>query len=319
MEIGSQTCEFQWGSWTWHRLVGLHADAGNRRDGQRLAYFSSALIGTPFMFESLRLIPPRGTLAVHLDALDCLTFVFTSLAFAAANRVEAIPEMLRSIRYQSSADGVIDSHPEYGNIFDFAEEALLIKAIELGLVRDVTLEVSGAAFTVQRRQHLQAIQRKASADRARLWATPKIQVRTIDSRLIAKANFRRLEEYGALQTGDILLLSKDETLLVGHLGIVQTEPEAAYLLHATRHFAWRPDADERTPGTYTRVFYDPMHKREQIGVGFTGIYCGDQIVWNHQGVDYRGYVPGTRRTMTDYLTENFAYVRILRPVLPARY
>ena len=119
--VGGIPCQLELGTWTREALDQLFASAAGLKDGQRMRHFATALVGTPFQFESLRPLPLPGRLPVRLGALDSITFVYTSLAMAAGRDFEEFVKWLYRVRYAQAGDRGIDSHPESGNIFDFAE------------------------------------------------------------------------------------------------------------------------------------------------------------------------------------------------------
>jgi acyl carrier protein len=308
-------CQIEFGVWTRESLEQLFKGAAKLRAGDRLSYFARALIGTPFQFESLRPLPLTGRLPVRLGALDCITFVYTALAMAMSKCFEDLPLSLRTLRYHDDKTDRIDSHPETGNIFDFADESLLINAVRCNVLDDVTAIVAGMSETTTLRKQLMPAQRAYAVDRSELWATPKLENRKVSATFVAKPGFGCVELPTNLSDGDIILMSRGNALapyLIDHVGIAIIEDNKVYLLQSTRHFTWRQDATASMQGTYTGVFYDDEHTQEQIGVGFMGHFCGDHLAFERDGITYYGYSPNERRCLKDYLDSNFSYINILR-------
>ena len=314
--IAGLSCQVELGTWRRESIEALLAGRPGESMPARIARIAWAFAGTPFQFESRRPLPPPGRLPVRLGAFDCYTFVMTVLALASARSMEGFVRNLARLRYRDPA--AIDSHPESGTIFDFAEEALLVNAVRLGLLRDVTGEVAGSWHRVA--TVLAPVRRDAAVDPAELWATPKLGAAPIAARVIEKADFGCFDRAGALRRGDVLLMSRSDPAsghIVDHLGFVDLKDDIPYLLQCTRHFARHDRPQPQGDGLHARVFYDSERRLEQIGVGIAGHYAGDGHTIQMMGTPLFGYDAGSKRPLRDYLDGAFSSAVVLRPVEPA--
>jgi acyl carrier protein len=317
VRVGEMDCQLELGTWSLARIEELVAPRPGEAMDARMARIAWAFGGSPFQFESRRPLAAPGRLPVRLGAFDCFTFVLTVLALATAASAEGFVRRLAELRYRDPL--ALDSHPETGNIFDFAEEALVVNGIGRGLLRDVTAEVAGAAGCREVSAVLHPVRRQATVDRDELWATPKLGPRPIALRLIEKADFGCLEEPSRLRPGDVLLMSRGAATggIVDHLGFVAVENGRTHLLQCTRHFALHPTAQPPGAAAYTGIFYDGERRREQIGVGIAGSYAGDEHAIKVNDVSMFGYRVGDKRPLRDYLDGAFSRVAVLRPQPPA--
>lgn len=316
--IGGIPCHLELGRWTEAELRRLIEENRKREGGapERVFQTARAFHATPFQFESRRPLPLEGWLPVRLGAFDCITFIYNAFAFGMANSLEEFVRHLRAIRYHEANGERLNSHPTEGNIFDFAEEALLVNGVARGFLKDVTEEVAGGATLESLSATPRPRQRKFTMDTLTLWATPKLGDLPITARFLARSDFWRLDPPTRLVSGDIILMSRgvsEHGEMIHHLGIAQVESDNSFLLQSTRHFAYRCDADPHYRGEYTGIFYDEARRQEQIGVGITGHFAGEGLTFERDGLSYYGYLAGTRRTLRDYLENNFSGVLILRP------
>ena len=314
--IGGIPCQLDMGIWTRSSIDELFRSAEGLSGAKRVHHFATAFLRTPFQFESRRPLPLPGRLPIRLGAFDCITYVYTVLAMATARDFEDVARTLYSIRYADTGTGQIDSHPETGNIFDFAEESILVNAVERGLLRDVTESVAAGCYVEVVRRELVPIQRAHALDPMELWATPKLGSRPIEGRFISSEDLAKLDLATVLQSGDLVLLSRavpNTSHVIDHVGFAEVDGTASYLLQATRHFACHASSMIGLSGTFTNVFYDAEHRFEQIGVGVTGPFAGDHLTFERDGLPFFGYIAGARRTLVDYVNSNFKLVSILRP------
>jgi acyl carrier protein len=316
--VGGIPCQLELGSWTVNKLDRLirKFNKTHPNAAERFSRIAWQFWGTPFQFESRRPLPLPGRLPVRFGSFDCITFVYTSLAAAAAKNFEDFVHKLYLLRYDKSKGGYIDSHPESGNIFDFAEESLLLNAVEQGFLRNVTSEIAAGAELKNLSSTLFPVKRALTVDPMELWATPKLGRPVIAADFLPVAELRHVDYTSRLVSGDIILMSRgnvDQGYLIDHLGISWVESGETNLLQSTRHFAWREEDGTSVDTPYTGIYYDPERKREQIGVGLAGLYAGDSVSFEREGIQYFGYHAGTRRTMRNYLEDNFKYFLVLRP------
>ncbi|MDB5553451.1 MAG: Peptide synthetase [Rhizobium sp.] len=315
--LGGVPCYLELGSWKLEELEGLIASRSGGSASDHLHRIASAFVGTPFQFETRRPLPIGKRLPVRIGAFDCFTFVLTAIALAAASEINEFPRILANLRYKESREQGLDSDPEKGTIYDFAEEALLINAVERGLLRDVTSEIAAGAGVEFVETQLSPVRRAPELDPLELWATPKLGGGVISAAFIPRAAFSCLDDATALQNGDILLMSRGNSpggQIIDHLGFAHVEEGRTHLLQSTRHFAYHPTPESPPPfGHYTGIFYDTERRCEQIGVGIGGSYLGDEFTLYQGGLPLFGYRSGERRLLSDYLQGAFARLLILRP------
>jgi Protein of unknown function (DUF1460) len=313
--LGGIPCQLELGHWPIERIDALIAGGLAESIGERVTRIARSFIRLPFLFESRRPLPPRHRLPVRFDAFDCFTFVLTVLALASARSVPDFVQRLADLRYSDPSN--IDSHPETGTVLDFVEEALLLKAVGGGILRDITAELG------QRRCRrfdvtLSPVRRSLGVDPHEMWATPKMGKRSIGGEILGKESFAIFEDGGFVRAGDILLMSRRGGAsgghLVDHVGFVDVVGGVSHILHCTRNFAFHPSSQPQGGGSYTRLFYDRERRREQIGVGIPGNYVGDRHSFMLRGASVYGYSVGERRSLRDYLEATFSFVVVLRPV-----
>ncbi|WP_282045868.1 N-acetylmuramoyl-L-alanine amidase-like domain-containing protein [Roseibium album] len=314
--IGGISCQFELGIWTMRELEALIVPSAGEGIGARVARIGWAFAGSPFQFDSRRPLPPKGVLGVRLGTFDCYTYVLTVLALAQSVSLEDFVRRLASLRYRDISQ--IDSHPETGTIFDFAEEALLLNGTRRGLLRDVTAEIAGADGCERVSSVLEPIRRLPEVDPDELWATPKLGTRETVARMIHRDGFQCLKESSGLCAGDVLLMSRGRVVggFVDHLGIVDMDEEGPHLLQCTRHFALHGQARPAGGGLFTGIFYDEDRRCEQIGVGVAGRHAGEEHALTIGGVIMHGYHVCGKRPLIDYLEGAFTGVIVLRPVAP---
>jgi hypothetical protein len=315
VSVGATTCQLELGDKTRSQLEELlvNAHAAVRSPGQRVAWIAERLLNTPFEYESRLPIPPPEHMRLRLASLDCMTFVYTVIALAAATSVEDAITRLKSLRYRAEP---IDSDPELGNIFDFAEESLLVNAVKLGYLTDVTMEIGGHDGTEEVTASLTATARHFAHDPRRRLATPKLgndplRVRSLRAPLLARL------AAPWIQDGDIVLLRRATTspsVLVHHLVIASVRADGMTgFIHATRSFRCYPDPDPARPPSHTGIFYDLDRRREQMGVSFGTQHVGDHVAFERDSLPYHGYT-AEPRALSDYAPANFGGAFVLRAV-----
>jgi hypothetical protein len=200
--------------------------------GERVAAAACALLGKPYCADVLEEKGPER-LIVELKAFDCVTFVETAVALAAA-AAAARPDFacfashLRSIRYRKGRISGYASRLHYFTDWLADNEAK-------GILRDRTRELGGVPC--RKRIDWMSVHR----DRYPALADPGTfrSIRSAERRLSAgmrhcleSARFRRAE--GGVRDGDILAVaSADEGLDVCHVGIAVRRRGRVHLLHAS--------------------------------------------------------------------------------------
>jgi hypothetical protein len=338
--IAGMRCRLELGAWTMARLQALF-QAGAKCQGanERISFMACALLGTPFCAESSLAIPPPGILRVRLETLDCITFVYTTIALAAAHDLNQFVRHLFALRYHDAESGRIDSDPEHGNIYDYVEESLLRKAIDHGYLVDITERVADPFSLVDATADLQPMRRKTDLDPANAVVTPKYGAGQFTASFIPQSAFSCLTAK-VVRSGDILLMTRalvDKELprrtrtgplagsfpdgtppsyLIQHCSIAHIEKDDLYMIHATKQFAWRPDATADSPPSHTGMYLGNDPRKEQLGVSFSGQYVGDESIIDDNGIHYYGYNPEIKRSVRDFAIGcNFNGVKVLRPTL----
>jgi acyl carrier protein len=309
-------CELDLGVRTLGDLETLLARAGDEAPGDRMVRLARTFWGAPFQFDSRRPLPQKGHLPVRLGTFDCFTFVLTVLALTRSHSVDGFCRVLGTLRYRGFGREEVNNDPETGTIFDFAEEALLLNAVKLGYLKDVTELVADGSPLEIFECRLFPVRRQPEVDPLELWATPKLGQGAIPIRYIPRSSFECLGSGAHLRNGDVLLMSRGSTGgggFVDHLGIVDVSGQQRHLLQATRHCVLHSEprtAEE--PNIYTGIFYDAERRREQIGVGVAGRYMGDEYTIEAYGLPLFTYAAGDKRPLTDYLGGAFSGVVVLR-------
>jgi hypothetical protein len=104
--------------------------------------------------------------------------------------------------------------------------------------------------------------------------------------------------------------------LIQHCSIAHIENDDLYMIHATKQFAWRPDATADSLPSHTGIYLDNDPRKEQLGVSFSGQYVGDGLILDDNGVHYYGYKPEIKRSVRDFAIGcSFNGVKVLRPML----
>jgi hypothetical protein len=324
--FGGVACQLELGPrWSVASLERLLRMAPGRDAGQRLVHIANEFLYSPFFFESNLPIPQKGIVRVRLEDFDCVTFIYYMLALCQSLSFDDFVRNLVLLRYRNDSNPtnfIVDSDPSEGNIFDFVCESLLINAVQRGWLRNVTMEVAGAVPTTMVEVFLAPIERPGQYDRARRLVTPKFGARLVSQRMIPAAQIQQIDAQ-KVRPGDIFLMSRGPTqpdgspasVLIGHL-VIAVEESACGLsfLHATRHFAVRPQARAEGAGSFTGIFYDEDHHYEQLGVSF-GRRFADLEIWV-DGDRITGLLPDAPRSIQDYVMNVFQFAMVLRPTFP---
>ena len=174
---------------------------------ERISFVARALLGTPFCAESSLAILPPGILRVRLETLDCITFLYTTIALAAARDLDQFVRHLFALRYHGAETGRIDSDPEHGNIYDYVEESLLRKAIDHGYLVDITERVADPSSLANATADLQPMRRETALDPANAVVTPKYGAGQFTTSFIPQGAFSCLTA-NVVRSGDILLMTR---------------------------------------------------------------------------------------------------------------
>jgi hypothetical protein len=321
--IAGLRCRLELGAWTMDRLQALLAAGAKCQDAnERISFMARALLGTPFCAESRLAILPPGILRVRLETLDCITFLYTTIALAAARDLDQFVRHLFALRYHDAETGRIDSDPEHGNIYDYVEESLLRKAIDHGYLVDITGHVVEPSSLANATADLQPMRRETALDPANAVVTPKYGAGQFTASFIPQGGFSCLTA-NIVRSGDILLMTRalagtgsPPSYLIQHCSIAHIENDDLYMIHATKQFAWRPDATADSPPSHTGIYLGNDPRKEQLGVSFSGQYVGDELILDDNGVHYYGYKPEIKRSVRDFAIGcNFNGVKVLRPTL----
>jgi hypothetical protein len=337
--IAGLRCRLEFGAWTMDRLQAL-LKAGERclDANERMSFMARALLGTPFCAESKLAILPPGVLRVRLETLDCITFIYTAIALAAARDLGQFVRHLFALRYHDAESGRLDSNPEHGNIYDYVEESLLRKAIDHGYLVDISQRVADPSSLVNATADLQPMRRETAVDPGNAVVTPKYGAGQFTTPFIPQTAFSCLTAR-LVRSGDILLMTRalagkesprpttgptagsfpegtTPPYLIQHCSIAHIENDELYMIHATKQFAWRPDATADAPPSHTGIYLGHDPRKEQLGVSFSSEYVGDELILDDNGVHYYGYNPKIKRSVRDFaLGCNFNGVKVLRPTL----
>lgn len=311
------------GRWTVGSVEALLRETASLAPEARLDTIAQRFVGTPFAYESLSPIPPPGTLRVRLDSFDCTTFVIHALALAHATDFASYVATLRTIRY---ATPEIDSDPATGTILDFASDILIDGAVANGVATDVTAEVAGDVPLTRFRARQEARRRTRAYDLAERLVVPRLHpMEVVELAMIARESLARIDAT-RFHSGDILAFSRVDPaapvgsdLLIGHLAVAQVVDGHVHLLHSTRDYLWRPDAQSGTPPSGTGRYYLDDPRREQLGVARATAWVTDPEGRRVEidGEPYYGYDGTTLRPLADYMAGAHIHgVLVLRPTPP---
>lgn len=307
------------GDWTVESVEELISSAHDSCDDQcsRIGFYARALYGTPFVFEShLPILAPQHV-RVRLASLDCITFIYTVLALGHAADFNQLASNLSLIRYRDFESRGAWNEPEGGNIFDFASEALINNAQQRGFLLDSTAEIFGRDNLVSVTAHLQPQRRALAFDNEERLACPKYFCGPQTIEVLPREKFGLISK-DVLLTGDIVLLTRAplraDSVLVDHAVVAWVTPDGVFFIHATRNFAWRPDANGNSQRNHTGIYYDDDPRKEQLGVTFGLRHAGDELMFMREGLDYHGYFHNQLRSLADYASANFNGILILRAI-----
>ncbi len=194
----------------------------------RILGLSAQFLGTPYAHSPLgEGEGPDPDPRLRLDRMDCLTFVETVMALALSSSVEDVVHVLDSIRYRS--------RPDYAGRNHLMEAEWLPSNAAKGLVRDVTLELGGAAA----RPGWKVVGPEAwSSTTAHALALPPGARPTGRFPLSLLPVDAVAGRAGHWPSGTLLLLVREDApwriTRVSHLGFVVQRGGKTYLRHATR-------------------------------------------------------------------------------------
>lgn len=268
-------------------------------------------------------ILPENVLRVRLSSMDCITYVYNMLALATAKNFDEYVFNLYKIRYISNDNQYINNDPDIGNILDFAEESLLLNAISMGLLSDVTQEIASKEDLIEISVNINRFKRNVIHDKNSSYVTPRFGERLITETFIAVDCLNNINK-SKVKNGDIILLSEGPTtkagltspVMISHLAIAHIENNEIYFYHATRHFYWRPNANNQTPPSYTGVFLDKERKKEIIGTAHAGIFAGEETKTEFNDLIYFGLNQEIKRPLSDFAGRLFKGVKFMRVLQP---
>ncbi|MFK7824927.1 MAG: N-acetylmuramoyl-L-alanine amidase-like domain-containing protein [Oligoflexales bacterium] len=312
------------GRWNHSTLENLmeHCQVNKKTANERIAFWMEELISIPFAFESQRMWPEKGHIRVDLETMDCMTLVYYVLALSRSRDINEFLSQICSFRYHG--DGLIDSDPEKGNIFNFASEAFLKNAISRKIFIDLTSDLVPKKYLGIFSANLKKIRRAKLIDINQNFISPITQGR-VRSEFIVKDGFPYVFK-DKIKSGDLILFGKknkndDEELpmLIAHLGFVYRPHDETNgkigLYHSTRHFHWNPNGNIDSRPRFTGFFYDTERKKEQIGTGVAGVFAGEhtKTIVNPNSTCY-GMNQDEIRSIFDYASFSFDGFKILRPL-----
>lgn len=211
--------------------IGVRKEFAERPIGDVMVAIGSLFIGTPYIANSLEQ-PGSERLVINLQALDCVTFVESTLALSRCIRLrqhcfDAYKEQLQLIRYRS---GVIDEYPSRLHYFsDWIHDNT-----EKRVVQDVTKELGGIPY--EKKIEFMSVHRSAYrqlADDNFLEAIGNTET-DLNQRARHFIPKQRLEEdLPAIRDGDIIAITTStDGLDISHTGIAAHVNGTLKYLHA---------------------------------------------------------------------------------------
>jgi hypothetical protein len=181
---------------------------GDGEFSERLEQFSARFMESPYLGNPLGGGPDeRESLVIRFDGFDCVTYVETVLALAAAQTADEFSDALREMRYHN---GEVEWHSRNHYMVDWIRNNQ-----RRGIIKDIT---TGSQATTKTRKL--SIIKELRAKSATFRVFPKQKA----------AHIRRLAE-----TGDIALFaSTRRSLDVFHMGIIIKRGDEVLLRHASR-------------------------------------------------------------------------------------
>lgn len=276
----------------------------------RAHIWASALLGTPFEYESSLPALSSDTLRVRLASFDCITFVYSVIALASAASFDQYLMRLREIRYKTTE---VANGAKQLELLDFACEALLFNCLDNGILRDVTESIVGENERETYAVSLRPLRRPKKHDPGEQWVYPRYEGRQLNTSVIPVARLASLD-LGAIEDGDVVLFSRGlltaggqpAPLFVAHAGFAARFGATLGLIHATGNYT--------TAGhdTGTRTYLDGQKLCEVLGVSALCEYMGDHSMMKIGDHTYYGYWADKRRSIADYALSNFRGVKVLR-------
>jgi hypothetical protein len=171
---------------------------------------------------------------------------------------------------------------------------------------------------MRRSTKLKRVRRTVAFDKDQRFVTPRRGPHQMDTHFIPSSELHYIDEQ--FRDGDIVLFMKDASALEGepgqvmirHLAILKRNEGRVLLIHSTRNFGWRPDANANTPASHTGVYYDQDRRCEQLGVEFCGTFAGSHLTIKTPCDSYFAMNQTRKRSLAEYATSNFDGIKILR-------
>lgn len=319
--INEIPCQLELGKWSVDQINCLLEEAWqySADSGDRILFIAKKFFSTPFIFDAKLTIAKDGLLKIRFESFDCQTFVQNMVALCKSRTFEEFVQNLYEIEYIYSETKAINNHPETGNRFIFGCESLLINATNKGYLTEITEGVIDKSLLTALSIDIKAIQRPPIYDPLTLFMTPKYGEKRRTEYFIGKENFDRID-FSQLKSGDIALLSKGEEcskgikqgIFIRHFVFLEKENDKIFFIHASKDFAWKPNATRTSKPLHTGIYFDLAHKKEHLGVSYGAKYAGDELITHFKGIDYYAYNPETKREFNEYFKANFWGVKFIR-------
>ena len=315
------SCQLELGKWSINKVNSLlnKAQSYSFDPGQKIAFIIKHFMGTPFIFDAQLPIAEKNILKIRLKSFDGLTFVHNMLALSKAGSFEEFTKNLYKIEFACAEENIINNDPDKGNRLLFACESILINAINKNFVRDITYELIAADKLDMVEVNIKRYQRPKKIDRRELFVSPKYGSGIKREQFIGANNIDKINK-DLVKTGDIILLTKGEIsnkgikqdVLINHLAFAYKLNNEIYFIHASKDFILKPSGASTTLDFYSRVYYDPIHQREQLGVSFGTKYLGEEFNIHMNGIDYWAYHLSDKESLVDYVKQNYRGAKFLR-------
>lgn len=264
--------------------------------------------GGAFQFESSLKILPPGIVRINLVTFDCITFIYHTLALLSSNNFDDYVAEYVRLRYalhEASHGGVdINNDPEYGNIFDYVCESLLINAIRNNILTDINTQVISHSALMTLHARLRRVPRSYLIDKEQHIISPKLgQSTEIAYEFIPSNKLSDIDKL-KLRTGDIAILTKGHpenqlSLLVNHVVFVYVDDKQYQFIHAGKNYIVAPDVEQA-----------PL--KQQLGISFGLKYAGDEYTRYIDSIYYYGYHRDQYDDLFRYIASNFTGVAFLR-------
>lgn len=314
-------CQLELGNWSISKINHIlnNAQRYSFDPSQKIMFIIQHFMGTPFIFDAQLPIAKKGILKVRLESFDSLTFVHNMLSLSHASSFEEFIKNLYEIEFAWTEKNVIDNDPDKGNRLSLACESILINAINKKYLRDITNELIASDKLDTVEINIKRYQRPKKFDQKELFVSPKYGSGIKREQFITINNIGRINK-DLVKTGDIVLLTKGEIsnrgvkqdVLVNHLVFAYKQDNEIYFIHASKDFMLKSSGTSNISDFYSRVYYDPKHQREQLGVSFGGKYLGEELNIHMNGIDYWAYDPFVKESLINYVEQNYWGAKFLR-------